>query len=153
MSLTVEVKGIESLVQKLTVLERMQPLQKLLNDAALIAQREARANAPQDTRTLARSIALDVQPFQARVFTPLFYATVMEYGRRPGARMPPPDALAGWARRHGFTGSLFVLARAIGKRGIKGRFFMQKGAEAVQQALPRLIGEMEKRIAALWSGS
>ncbi len=151
MSLNVDIKGVQELLNKMATLQKFQPLNKLLTDAALIAQREARSATPQDTRTLARSIALDVQPFSARVFTPLAYAPVMEYGRRPGGPMPPPDALGGWLRRHGIPlSAAFVVARAIARRGIKGRFFMQKGKDAVQSALPRLISDMEARLKAGW---
>ena len=34
------------------------------------------------------------------------HASVTEYGRSPGSRMPPPSALRGWARRHGMLGGL-----------------------------------------------
>lgn len=146
----VELQGIQALLQRMANLQKFQPLKKLLGDAALIAQREARQQAPQDTRTLARSIAIDVQLFMARVYTQLAYAPVMEYGRRAGAKPPPPEALAGWARRHHFGGSLFVLARAIGRRGIKGRFFMKKAEAAMRQSIPRLTSEMEKRIESDW---
>lgn len=108
--------------------------------ATLLAEQVAKDGAPRDTGTLARSIVSELQPTSARIYSPLVYAAVMEAGRRPGARMPPPGALAGWARRHGFSqGSLFVLARNIGRRGIQGRFFFRAAAEAIQAQLPALL--------------
>lgn len=110
--------------------------------AVLLAEQVAKDGAPRDTGTLGRSIVSDVQPMQARIYSPLVYAAVMEAGRRPGARMPPPAALAGWARRHGrdtSPGGLFVLARAIGRRGIAGRFFFRAAVQAVEAQLPSLL--------------
>ncbi|MCP9494068.1 MAG: hypothetical protein MSG64_06375 [Pyrinomonadaceae bacterium MAG19_C2-C3] len=50
----------------------------------------------------------------------LVQVAVDEEGRRPGAPMPPSQAarLVSWARRKGFTNT-FVLARSIGKKGIR----------------------------------
>lgn len=47
-------------------------------------------------------------------------ALVMEHGRRPGAAPPPTGPIAAWLSRHGADPKLaFVVARAIGRRGIK----------------------------------
>lgn len=110
--------------------------------AATFAEREARLAAPRDTSALARSIHSQVQPTQARIGTNLVYASVMEFGRRPGGRMPPVAALVGWARRHGMAGREFVLARAIARRGIKGRFFLQKATHSlIAHGFPVIIGQ------------
>lgn len=42
----------------------------------------------------------------------------LEYGRLPG-KMPPVDVIEEWAARHGMEGMGFVIARAIGARGVK----------------------------------
>jgi hypothetical protein len=47
-------------------------------------------------------------------------------GRSPGARPPPSDVIAAWLRRRGYSRKeasrmAFVVARAIGRRGIKPR--------------------------------
>jgi hypothetical protein len=60
------------------------------------------------------------------------YPEIMEFGRRPG-RMPPPSALERWVQivlkvpAEEVKGVAFVVARSIGKKGIKGRAFMRKG--------------------------
>jgi len=41
----------------------------------------------------------------------------LEYGRLPG-KMPPPNIIEEWAGRHGMEGLGFVIARAIGARGV-----------------------------------
>lgn len=125
-------------------------LTQLLTDAALLGTKVAREGAPRDTAALIRSIQSEVRPLSARVYTPLTYALTMEEGRRPGAKMPPPDALVGWIRRHGLTVSPFVLARSIARRGIRGRFFMKAAKQAVQGAMPRFISEAAARIQARW---
>lgn len=57
-------------------------------------------------------------------------ARTMNYGRKPNSRMPPPDALAGWAKRHGMEGQEYVIARSIAKKGIRGRHFVEGAADA-----------------------
>jgi hypothetical protein len=63
------------------------------------------------------------------------YPAVMEFGRKPGAKMPPPKALERWVwlvlkpPKKMVKGIAFVIARAIGKRGIKGKRFLQRGFE------------------------
>jgi hypothetical protein len=129
------------------------PLREELDQLSLLAQARVREGAPKDTGALRRSFLREVRPLGARVYSQLVYAPVMELGRRPGARMPPPEALRGWARRHGFGTSrsaLFVLARAIARRGIKGRFYMRAAAEAVQQAMPTALARIAARISGRW---
>ncbi len=52
------------------------------------------------------------------------HASVIEFGRRPGARRPPLSAIIGWVRRKlGIRGkrgkaAAFLIARAIGRRGL-----------------------------------
>jgi len=152
--LVIKVEGMEALTRKLGNKQIiLRPIGKLISDLALLVQREARSGTPRDTGALGRSIMRDVQPMMARVFTGLQYAPVMEHGRHPGGRMPPPQALAGWARRHGFgtsAGMLFVLARSIARRGIKGRFFMKKATEAGRTALPRLVSQAVANMESEW---
>lgn len=75
---------------------------------------------------LVRSPALGV-----RVFNSMPYAAVVEEGRRPGARQPPTDVLVPWVRRKlGVSrkeakGVAFVVARAIGVRGIPGKHILK----------------------------
>jgi hypothetical protein len=152
--LTIQLEGMEALTRKLGNKQIiLRPVAKMISDLALLVQREARSGAPRDTGALGRSIMREVQPLMARVFTGLQYAPVMEYGRHPGGRMPPPQALAGWARRHGFgtsAGALFVLARSIARRGIKGRFFMKKATDAGRNALPRLVSQAVASMEGEW---
>jgi hypothetical protein len=122
----------------------------LLGGIARVGERVARDEAPKDLGALASSITAEVRRLEASVVATAPHARVMEEGRRPGAQMPPPEALAGWASRHGFSGSLFVLARAIGRRGIPGRWYMKKAAAAMRAALPGAVAEAARRIGREW---
>lgn len=148
---TVTVEGLDRLKAKLTPALYLRAVADLLTNASLLAERIARQEAPKDTSALARSITSDVQPMSARVFSTLAYAVPVEFGRRPGARPPPSQALAGWAKRHGFTGSLFVLARSIGRKGIKARPFMAKAKTAVEAALPGFIAAAARKVESTWT--
>jgi hypothetical protein len=81
------------------------------------------------------------------------YPKVMEFGRKPG-KMPPVDALVPWVHRKRIAGSYsiktkrrlggraqqgsedravaYMIARSIGRKGIKGHFFMKQGYEKVK---------------------
>ncbi len=126
------------------------PVEGGITKLSLLAERVARQGAPKDTSALARSIQTEKKPLFRRIHSPLVYHPVMEAGRRPGGRMPPPGALAGWARRKGYTGSLFVLARAIARRGIKGRFYMRAAAKSVRNALPEVLRDASRDIETRW---
>lgn len=148
---TVELKGAQAVFRKLDPSLYQAAVAELLSSAATTAEAAARAGAAFDTGALARSITSQVTPPTARVFSTLGYAPVVELGRAPGARPPPPDALIGWMARHGMTGDPWRLARAIGRRGIKGRFFMRAAAEVTRRALPGLTARAAGRVEAAWA--
>ncbi len=51
-------------------------------------------------------------------------AAVIEYGRRPGSKMPPQGVLLEWMGRHGIPEELeFVIRRNIGRNGLAGQPF------------------------------
>ncbi len=150
-ALSVDVVGLERLGRALNPKIINGPMRELLQKAAREGTRTAKGEAPKDTHALERSITPQVKPLSARVYTrrAATYFPVMEFGRRPGAKMPPPQKLRGWARRHGFgttPGALFVLARSIARRGIKGRFFMRAGAQKVRRNMPGYLRTMGKQI-------
>lgn len=150
--ITVKIEGLDKIVKKLndpTLI--IGPLHRLLTDLGLLAQRIARQESPRDTVALARSIGLEVKPLLATVSTDLAYAPVMEFGRGAGKKMPPPGVLAGWMSRHNIPAKFeFVVARAIARRGIKGRFFMRKAADAVEAAKPNRLDAMGREIQQKW---
>ena len=152
--ITVTIQGLDKL-KKVTRPELvLGPTSRAIRDLSLLAERTSKAAAPVDTGALRRSITAQIKPLSARIgdTRDLTYFEVQERGRRPGQRPPPPAALAGWARRHPYDGvsSLFVLARSIGRRGFKGRFFMAKGRQAVEKALPNKLRRASKEIEKSW---
>lgn len=94
--------------------------------ATLVVEGEARSLAPRDEARLQGSITSRITgsglSLRGEVGPSVGYGLYVELGRRPNKPPPPPQALAGWARRHGIAptrGNLFVLARSIGRKGIK----------------------------------
>lgn len=90
----------------------------------------------------------------ARVFNAAPYSAVIELGRRAGATMPPPQVIAKWLQRaRGLSrkeaeAAAFVVARAIGKRGIPGKFVLKN----VLPFLVKIVGleikhELDVRLA------
>jgi hypothetical protein len=123
-----------------------------MEDIAIVGERTAKQRAPRDTGALKRSIHSAVKPTSARIFSNLNYAVPVEYGRGRGKRMPPPNALHGWLRRHGIpVSAAYVVARAIGRRGIKGRFFMKAAVDAINMKLPFMLKRASGGVAKKWS--
>ena len=149
--LSVEVAGFERLGRALSPGIIQDPMRELLQKAARQGTSKAKGAAPRDLGGLFNSITPQVKPLSARVYTRrgAAYFPVMEFGRRPNSKMPPPHALKGWASRHGFgtdRHSLFALARSMGRRGIKGRFFMKAGAQSVRRQMPGYLRTMGQQI-------
>lgn len=80
------------------------------------------------------------------------YPAVMEFGRRPGAAMPPPSALLRWVElRMGVRGAAAMhtavrLARSIARKGIKGKRFIKQGAEKSMAFITQRFGEALRRM-------
>ncbi len=128
-------------------------LKVFLTSVRKVIFRAAVSAAPRDSGTLARSFASEVKPTSARVWSKAAHANTLESGRSRGAPQGPARRisqwggdLADWAERHGFRGSLFLLAQSIATRGSRGRFFMAKAKKTAEGALPRLLGAMGKGI-------
>lgn len=142
---------LRRLLNRLRPADALAGIATLLRNVSIFTERHAKEGAPKDTSNLARSIAWDAQPLSARVYSPLAYAAVMEAGRRPGAKMPPPDALRGWMRRHGMgPAGAWALARSIARRGIKGRFFMKAARDKAEAKLPDFLRTMRADLEARW---
>lgn len=75
------------------------------------------------------------------------YPAVMEFGRTPGAAMPPIDALERWGHlKLGVDGLGFILARSIAAKGIKGKRFMKRGYDASKRAIGGFFDKAKERI-------
>lgn len=90
----------------------------------------------------------------ARLINYAPYGAVVERGRRPGSRFPPPDAIQLWAmRKLGLSeaeakSAAFAIARKIARQGIKGRPVLgsitndviRAATEEVDRELQRALG-------------
>jgi hypothetical protein len=123
-----ELVGVEELVRKL---DRMGPalladLQGDMSKGALDIQGDARnkiRDEALDTGHLMQTLTVKrAGEWEWSIGSPLEYAGPVEFGTGP--HFPPPDALAGWARRHGMAGLEYVIARQIARRGLPPRPFL-----------------------------
>lgn len=71
------------------------------------------------------------------------YGVYVERGRAPG-RPPPVAAVAAWARRHGI--SPFLVARAIGRKGVKPAPFLLPAYEKNRGRILDLFGKVADRV-------
>lgn len=144
-TVTVDPSDLASLQQKLETIARP-ALERILMRAGPYAQQQASAAAPRQTGALAHSITSSVHGLEMRVSSALPYAMPVEFGRRAGAPMPPVSAF----RRYGEFA--FPIARAIARRGIKGRFFMRRARELLWNSeIPRLLRVAVDEIEAVWA--
>ncbi len=156
---TVTVEGIEPIsripdnYRKAALREERAAVNQILKIAQLAIQ--ANMEPYKDTSAAMESVRIVPPASNAyltvtgRVESDLEYMYNIEFGRTAGATMPPPSALVGWIGRHpGFTGTPFVLARAIGERGIPGREPWQKAFDLIQPVADKLIEDAFDRIMA-----
>ena len=96
---------------------------------------DVRGFAPADLGTFRKSIVYRTTVRRQTEVTGEVYSNdpnsakiaVIEYGRTPGAKMPPKGALLGWMSRKGIDARFeFVIRRAIGRDGIPGKFPFRK---------------------------
>jgi phage gpG-like protein len=119
------------------------PVLQAFRDATLLVSNQAKINAPVDTGRLRASITPEVRvvgnTIQGVVGSNVIYAAAMELGTRP--HWPPRSALETWARRHGL--SVFVVQRAIARKGTKPRRYLQRAFESNR---PLIIRKIERAV-------
>ena len=117
-----------------------------MRDATMLVTRSARINAPVDTGRLRASIVPEVvqqsNVIKGVVGSNVKYAPYMELGTK--AHWPPIQALEVWAKRHHTTA--FVVARAIARRGIKARRFLQRAFMDNRNQIATIIARTVGRI-------
>lgn len=128
----------------------------------LLIEADARRGAPQDTRRLSGSITSTIvgtfPTLEGRVGPSVRYGAPVEFGRRAGAKMPPVDALLGWVRRHGggtprqVRSRAFLLARAIGRRGIRPQPYMGPALDRNRRQIVALFQRAGARVVASLGG-
>lgn len=129
MNIKVELKGekeLQKLIKRL-IKEKPKEVKAETYASGLDIQREAKRNLQGmkawDTGNLANSIQVEKEKagFTAAIKATAPYAVYIEEGAKP--HFPPPDALEGWARRHGFD-STWPICLVIAERGLPERPFL-----------------------------
>lgn len=80
-------------------------------------------------------------------FTALDYWINIEEGRKPDSKMPPVDVIKKWMITRGIPdkpGIAFVIARSIGKKGIKPNPFLRETKVEIQELVPSIKIALEK---------
>lgn len=90
----------------------------------------------------------------ARVYNDAAYAGIVEGGRRAGSRFPPLETIEVWARRRlGLSKkeakqAAFPIARAIARRGLKGRKILSASSPKIEKDfLEEIHAEIDKEMA------
>lgn len=143
MNISAEVRGAAETQREL---ERVatglhgQAVMSRMRQATLLVSRDAKLLAPVDTGRLRASITpairLDGNDVIGVVGTNVEYAAAVEVGSKP--HWPPRGALETWAKRHGM--GVFLVQRAIARRGSKPRKYLQGAFEKNKAKIRALIG-------------
>lgn len=156
---TYEVRGLAELIQKTSAPATLigPPIRKGLTTSALLVQAEAQRLVPVDTGNLRRTITHRVDsaaiPTFAMVGTNAPYALAVHDGRGAGKAPPPVQALLGWSRRHGIPRNrVYLIARSIGRKGIRGRPFLMNALRAVRGQVDGALNRAAREIEAAWKG-
>jgi hypothetical protein len=155
-------------------------IRRTLTASLQMIERDARANAPQDTRRLHSSINHQITGSFPRLLgevgPSVRYGMAVEFGRAPG-RMPPVNALIGWVRRHwspdrsrpvaagrrrygawqragesALRSQAFLLARAIARRGVQAQPFMGPAFRTNRVRIESLFARIGVRTTAYLAG-
>lgn len=147
MKVKVEVIGDKEIARALQQMseEKRKSVKGEVHASGIDVQREAK-EALRDQKTwdlgnLANSIIVDpVEGGMAAEVGPTApYGPYVEYGTRP--HFPPPDALEGWARRHGFS-STWPICKAIADRGLPAKPYLIPAWLAVKDKFWKTIKEI-----------
>jgi len=121
---------------------------RAMTRSLLLVEADARRNVRQDNRQLMNSIThrqrMAGDALVGEVGPSVRYGLYVEKGSRP--HWPPRAPLEGWARRHGV--SVFVVQRAIARRGTRARPFLLPAYEKNRDTIVRLFAAAGARITA-----
>lgn len=133
-----------------------------LSELGAVGQRLVVARVPRGvTDGLRGSITLDLRGVPARreavVSSSLFYAPIVEVGRRPGKR-PPVEALVTWVTRKlgvapGEAARVaFLVSRKIGARGYAGYHMFERAAQQLVPIAQARFAQLEQRLRDILEG-
>lgn len=150
MKVSISVTGLKEIQQEVVRMSKRQRenLRKETHATGLDVQRKAKEKLKSmgawDLGNLANSIMTDMVASGeiCEVGPQAPYGPYVEYGARP--HFPPPDALEGWAKRHGFE-SAWPICKAIAERGLKARPYLHPAYEEIIRGyLMRLKRALER---------
>lgn len=150
MSFKFKVEGADEAIAKLKSLS-VETKSKVINQTAkssLKIEAESKNKAPVDTGRLRSSIQtrFEDEGLIGIIYSDVAYAPYVEFGRKAG-KPPPSSALKGWARRHKMEGLSYVIARSIGRKGVKAQPFLRPSFEKekndYKNKVKRILKEME----------
>ena len=151
--LDIDLSGIDEAAANLETfpIDLSRELTLTMNQALPFVEGQVRVRTPVNQGALRNSLNHQiVSPFPnlvGSVGSPLQYAETMEFGRKPGSRLPPVDAIELWVYRKGIErdrektrGVAWAIAKHIAKHGIEGRHMFQEGFEAAEPYVNQLFG-------------
>lgn len=152
MTATVKIEGLSELKRKLGPGPARTPINRFLDRSAIFCQSAARTRITEqgavDTGRTRNSIGVRSPGDLEREIGPnTTYAEVIEKGRAAGATMPPAGVLLPWMARHGIEAhNEFVIRRAIGRKGIKARPFMEPAARDTEAFMRTLVNVLAQEL-------
>jgi hypothetical protein len=154
MPISIQVIGADTLASTLgkAAASVTPELTKAMTTSLLLIERDARRGVKRDTGRLQNSITHSISGngLEGKVGPSVAYGLYVEMGRRPG-KMPPLKAVEGWARRHGINP--FLVARAIGRKGIKAQPFLIPAFEKNQRRITELFGAVGAKVVSMVKGA
>jgi hypothetical protein len=141
-TLTIRIEGLDKMLRKAEGRHLLSlPLRGAFERSGYVVEVNAKQRAPVDRGQLRAGITHTVDSEQIPQFVEIGtrnipYAPAVHDGRAPGS-FPPVQAIAAWAARKSITADPYILARAIARRGIKGRPFL---TDALAASQPRIQG-------------
>lgn len=160
---SIDIEGIDPLLVRLDGFDAAfdREVKPALQAAGNLVRDDARAHVAVDRRVLQNAIVAELQSGAAPLSLfvgvlkgpALQYAAAVEKGRRPGAQQPPTKPIEAWARRKGIRAPAYVLARAIGRKGIKARPYLAPAWQRNRAAVTTKLAEARDRLVKLLAGS
>jgi hypothetical protein len=124
-------------------------LPRIAQDSVVVLRQNTRRvspHAPIDTMRFLRGWRVSFpRRYAVTVYNDAPYADVLERGRRPHRKPPPSRALYKWVQRKlkvskkEAPGVAFVVARAIGRRGWRGKFILFRSMPSIRAIYKRRL--------------
>ncbi|MFW5720787.1 MAG: HK97 gp10 family phage protein [Bacteroidota bacterium] len=155
---SIEIRGLGDLIKNLKKQNRdiekiaMKAIESTANEGASDIRKAVNGLNKVDTGAYQKSIKntpayIKGSEVISEIYSDSEYADIIEEGRRPDQKPPPPQALVGWASRKGIIaggpttsinqlpseekGIIYAIARAVGKNGVKGMHIFDKQLQSM----------------------